>query len=329
MSRFTRYAATSQMLSLTAMEEASRRGLREADLEDLFLALVLSEQAAGQALRRAGVTIIGARQAVSDYQWKQIASLGITADIPESGHIVFHETRGYEWSKRARAIIGKAGEKGQTADAAAVLRELLNEPSGKLAELLHELGTTPAYVLEELARVEASHDAGKKPATRRPGEMSAATRSFTPADTAEVWALLSDPTRLPEWEPAIGAVEAPGSMPSSEATWIASARTTRPDGRPLRVSRKFRRVTVQMVEAVEPARVVWGFAYPDAPGSRPVRIEVDLSPVTGGTDVAIVLTWRKRNGVKCLLRAPLIPLHRFLLWTKLSQISSAISRAFR
>lgn len=329
MSRFTRYAATSQMLSLTAMEEASRRGLREADLEDLFLALVLSEQAAGQALRRAGITIIAARQAVSDYQRKQIASLGITAEIPESGHIVFHETRGYEWSKRARDIIGRAGEKGQTADAAAVLRELLSEPSGALIELIHELGTTPAHVLEELTRVEASHDAGKKPATRRPGEMTAATRVFTPADITDVWALLSDATRIPEWEPAIGAVEASELTPSSDATWTASARVIRPDGRPLRVSRKFRRVTVQMVEAVEISRVVWCFAYPDALGSRPVRIEVDLSPATGGTDVAIVLSWRKRHGVKSLLRAPLVPLHRFLLWIKLSQISSAISRAFR
>lgn len=329
MSRFTRYAATSQMLTLTAMEEASRRGLHEADLEDLFLALVLSEQAAGQALRRTGITIISARQAVSDYQRKQIASLGITADIPKSGRIVFHETRDYEWSKRARDIIGRAGEKGQTADAAAVLRELLNEPSGALIELLHELGETPAHVLEELARVEASDDAGKKSATRRPGEMTAATQVFTPADITEVWSLLSDPTRIQEWEPAIGAVEASELTPSSDATWTASARTTRPDGKPIKVSRKFRRVTVQMVEAVELSRVVWGFTYPDAPGSRPVRIEVDLSPATGGTDVAIVLSWRKRNGVKSLLCAPLVPLHRFLLWTKLSQISSTISRTFR
>lgn len=173
-----------------------------------------------------------------------------------------------------------------------------------LTELLHELGTTPADVLEELTRVEASHNAGKKPSTRRPGEMTAATRVFTPTDITEVWALLSDPTRIPEWEPAIGAVEASKLTPSSDATWIAFARTTRPDGRPLRVSRKFRHVTVQMVEAVELARVVWGFAYPDALGSRPVRIEVDLSPATGGTDVAIVLSWRKRNGVKRLSARP-------------------------
>ncbi len=64
MSKFTRYATTSQSLSLAAMEEASRRGLRTADLDNLFLALVLDDQSAGRALRNFGVTITSVRAAV-------------------------------------------------------------------------------------------------------------------------------------------------------------------------------------------------------------------------------------------------------------------------
>ncbi len=47
MSRFTDSASTSYSLSITAMEEASRVGQREADIDHLFLALTVSEQTAG------------------------------------------------------------------------------------------------------------------------------------------------------------------------------------------------------------------------------------------------------------------------------------------
>ncbi|STX14066.1 Uncharacterised protein [Kytococcus sedentarius] len=40
MNKLVRAAQTSQSLSLAAMEEASRLGLREADIDHLFLALV-------------------------------------------------------------------------------------------------------------------------------------------------------------------------------------------------------------------------------------------------------------------------------------------------
>jgi hypothetical protein len=207
MSRFTRYATTSQTLSLTAMEEASRRGLREADLEDLFLALVLNDQPAGRVLRELGITIHAARAAVEEHQKEQIASLGITADLPPSGDIVFHETGGYEWSKRASDLIVRAGNKGRTADATAVLRELMDEPSGLILDRLGRLGTTPAAVLAELDRTAAHVMTGEMRTTRRRGKFTGVTESFIPAPVEDVWALLSDPARVPEWEPAIGAVE--------------------------------------------------------------------------------------------------------------------------
>ncbi|MHA7277235.1 Clp protease N-terminal domain-containing protein [Arthrobacter sp. Hz1] len=75
MTSFISAAASVQTLSLAAMEEASRRGLRNADLEHLFLALVINDQAAGRALRKAGITLDGARSAVDAMHSDQLRSV--------------------------------------------------------------------------------------------------------------------------------------------------------------------------------------------------------------------------------------------------------------
>ncbi|WP_105032983.1 SRPBCC family protein [Arthrobacter ruber] len=346
MSRFTRFAATSQSLSLTAMEEASRRGLREADLEDLFLALVLSDQPAGRALRELGITIGSARAAVEDYQKKQIASLGITASLPPSGDIVFHETGGYEWSKRALKLIERAGKKGRTADADAVLRELLDEPSGLIRELLGGLGTTPSAVLAELDRTPAPAPIALVAPTRRRGELRGVNASFIPAPVDEVWALLSDPARVPEWEPAIGAIDgfttgadlapthAKGTQPADGAgpaggVWMAHARTTHPDGRPLKVHEKFRRRTLELLQAEHGNHVAWRFTYPDVDTRLPITMIFDLAPTKGGTQLSTTMAWSTHQGWRSILSPVLHPLQRFLIWIRLFQISNAISRTFR
>ncbi len=344
MSRITRYATTSQTLSLTAMEEASRRGLREADLEDLFLALVLNDQPAGRVLRELGITIHAARAAVEEHQKEQIASLGIAAELPPSGPIVFHETGGYEWSKRASDLIARAGKKGRTADAAAVLRELLNEPSGTILDLLGRLGAEPGVVLAELDQMPAHLTTGRAGVTHRRGTFSGVGESFIPAPVEDVWALLSDPARVPEWEPAIGVV---GSSTTNSAAdpnasaepahtgeqtggvWEAYARMTHPNGKPLKVHRKFRRRTLEIVSTEPHTHIAWRLSYPDSDTSAPFITAFDLAPTTGGTHVTTGMTWSRHHGWRSLLSPLLGPLQRFLIWIKLSQITSSISRVFR
>ncbi|WP_104164908.1 Clp protease N-terminal domain-containing protein [Arthrobacter sp. SX1312] len=346
MSRFTRYATTSQSLSLIAMEEASRRGSREADLEDLFLALVLNDQPAGQVLRELGITVHTARAAVEEHQKDQIASLGISADLPPSGDIVFHETGGYAWSKRASDLIGRAGRKGRTADASAVLRELMNEPSGLIADLLRRLNTTPAAVLTELARNPAMVTTGEEDRAPHRGKLSGVCESFIPAPVEDVWALLSDPARIPEWEPAIGTVESPTNTTDSTAeptttaepgdqraqvggVWTAYAQTTHPNGKPLKVSDKFRRRTLELIRADQHTHISWRFTHPDSTTSLPIITSFDLTPTTGGTQLSTAMTWARRRGWRSLLSPGLRPLQRFLIWVRLSQISGSISRTFR
>ena len=343
MSRFTRYATTSQTLSLTAMEEASRRGMREADLQDLFLALVLSDQMAGQVLRDLGMSIQGVRAALHDHQQEQIASLGIAVSLPAPENIVFHETGGYAWSKRASDLIARAGKRGRTADAGAVLRELLNEPSGLVADLLKRLGTTPAEVLTRLdvasagasTGASAAASTGMDAAPAKKGEVSAGIESFIPAPAQSVRAFLSDPARVPEWEPMIGAVEASGATALPVTTplaepdaqgggiWLAHASMVRADGKRLNVKPRFRQRTIEFLP--HGMQSGWRFAYPDAPASPPITVTFSLTPATGGTHLRTTMTWTSRGGIRVLLR----PLQRFLIWIRLTQVTAAISRAFR
>lgn len=195
MSRISAAAATSHTLSVTAMEEASRLGQHQADIDHLLLALVVSEQVAGQVLRSFGVTLDAARQAVDAQHAEQLASLGVRTEMPTPGRITFHETGSCEWGPRAQEVIKRSAEGKNRGDAAAVLRELLAESSGLIEAILHRLSTTPQEVaarLDEVVRHPAQPQHASDPST-----LSGVSESFAPAPMERVWELLADPTRMP------------------------------------------------------------------------------------------------------------------------------------
>lgn len=206
MTRFVRAARTGQALSLTALEEASRQGLREADIEHLFLALVLSDQVAGRVLRDLGIGIEDARRAVREQHDAQLASLGVRATLPDPGRIVFLETGGYELKPRAADLIARAGRKGRDGSAAAVLRELVAEPSGLIADILYRLDVTPQEVLEALNRTAADGAAAVSEPSVSKGRASGSQETFVPAPVAQVWEFLADPLCVPEWEGCVGQI---------------------------------------------------------------------------------------------------------------------------
>jgi uncharacterized protein YndB with AHSA1/START domain len=322
MSRFLTAAATMQTLSLTAMEEASRDGRREADIEHMLLALILSEQSAGQVLRAMGITLDDARAAVREQHARQLSELGVTADHPSENRIVFHETEGYEWSERALRILNRATERRNgSGDATAVLRELLDEPSGLIEEILARLGIRADEVRARLVDAEGiPHHP-----TTAAGGMRGTFTAFIPAPVDEVWRLLSDGDRMPEWEPSIGAVQST----DDRGVWEARVRTERPDGKPIRVKPAYRRRRIELVEALEPVRIVWRIQLPDAPHANTHSLTVDLAPAAGGTQVTLTSTWMRRAGWRRIVGFPLRPLQRFLIWLALFQVAGGISRAFR
>lgn len=335
MSRITEIAATSHTLSLTAMEEASRLGEREAGLDHMLLALVVNEQVAGQVLRSLGVTLQSAREAVAAQHADQLASLGITTEAPPAGRITFHETGDYQWGEQALGVIRRSAEGKKRGDAAAVLRELVAEPSGFVEAILLRLNITPREVterLDEIERFPARQQHAFEAAT-----LSGASESFVPAAVAEVWELLADPARMPEWDPAIGRVEHPPGPPIPGATWRAEAPSERPDGKPLRVKPEYRTLQVELVAAERPHLVEWRFSWPDAARSNARRVRIELEPAAGGTHLRIALAWersedparRPRFRLGWLGRTLMRPAYRFVIWMQLTQLGGGVSRAFR
>lgn len=329
MSKFVRAAQTSQSLSLAAMEEASRLGLREADIEHLFLALVINDQSAGRALRSMGIDLDAARRAVEEQHEAQLASLGIETSFPEAGRIVFHETGGYEWCKRASDLIARSSGKDKEGDAAAVLRELVAEPSGLIADILHRLGTTSDALLEHLDQFDSPGEKTVPAAAKVKVRVSGSTETFVPAPIEQVWEFLAAPTHVPEWEMSVGSIDHTGQDATLGTVWQGHAPTSWPDRKPVKVKPQFRRRSIELTAAHRPELVAWRFAYPDASQSRPVLTEFTLAATTGGTQVAITTSWSRHRGWRRIVGLPLRPIQKFLVWIRLSHTGSAISRAFR
>ncbi|RBM02854.1 Clp protease [Glutamicibacter soli] len=329
MNKLVRAAQTSQSLSLAAMEEASRVGLREAGIGHLFLALVINDQSAGRALRSMGIDLDAARRAVEEQHEAQLASLGIEASFPEAGRIVFHETDGYAWSPRALDLITKSSGKNKTGDAAAVLRELVAEPSGLIAEILDRLGTTPEALLNQLDQIDSPAENTKPVAAKVKGRASGSMETFVPAPMEEVWEFLADPILVPEWEPSIGSIEHTGQEATLGGVWQGLAPASHPDGKPVNIKPQYRRRSIELVSAHRPERIAWNFAHPDVSRSSSVLMEFTLVNTTGGTQVQITKSWSRRNGWRSLVALPLRPIQKFLAWITLFQTGSAISRAFR
>lgn len=329
MSRLTDATTTSHRLTLTAMEEASRLDRHDADLEHLFLALVLDSHEAGQLLRREGVSLERARAAVTGQHQDQLDLLGINVDPAPAGEISFDRTGGYRWTQRASDVLGAASAKGARGDSIAVLRALLAEPSGVVADLLTRLDLSRVELDAELDAMDAlsRHDAPRAGALTRSGTV------FVPAPPSEIWNLVSDPARLPEWDLVLGSVR-PATREADAAdtyTWEGMAAETTPAGKPMRIAAAYRRqlITVRDIEA--PSHIAWHMTYPDAARANARLVTLRLEPSAEGTLVHITLTWElsPRPGIRRFIGRILRPLSRFALWMQVSQLSANISRTFR
>lgn len=330
MSKLTDVAATSHVLSVVAMEEASRLDERTADLEHLLLALTVDAGIAGQVLRGSGVILGATRDAIATEHREAVASFGMHVPAPEPGEIRFHKTDGYEWSERAMAVIRRAGEGGGRGDAPAVLRALVREPSGLIGAILARLGTTPDAVIEKVDEAER-YPAHRMQQAVTPTSISGVSEAFVAAPQDAVWELLVNPARMPDWDPTIGSVDDGPAAPGAGATWSARSRTQRPDGKEIRVRADIVRQHVEVLVADKPHAIEWRYSFPDAPGANARCVRVELEPAAGGTQLRIFLVWERSSArsKSRLLGWLARPLTRFAVWLQLMQLGSGVSRAFR
>jgi uncharacterized protein YndB with AHSA1/START domain len=108
--------------------------------------------------------------------------------------------------------------------------------------------------------------------------------TVVPATPEEVWRLVSEPERLPQWWPGVTRVE--------EATadaWTTVLRS--PKGKSVRAD-------YSRVEAEAGRRVVWRQEVDESPFERilaSATTEVALAPETGGTRVTVSIDQRPRG----------------------------------
>lgn len=326
MSRLTHAAATMHTLSLAAMEEASRFGVRDTDIDHLLLALTIDSETGGQTLRGMGVSLEAARAAVAAQHASQLGLVGIATDPDSPGRIVFHETSGYEWTDRAITVLKDASSGERRGDSAAVLRALVDEPSGLIDQILRRLDADPDTLRTRLDEVQRLRLLTPSPAGDQ--NLSGSRSVFVPAPIQDVWALLSAPARIPEWDQGIAAVDADDETSGS---WEAETATTLPDGKPMQVKDEFRRQRVHLAQREEPTSIQWLFTHPDAARSNPRSVAFALEHAAGGMQLRVTLTWLTppSRGGRRIVRVLMKPLFRFVLFIQLTQLESGITRVFR
>ena len=220
-----------QRVSITAKEEASRYDLPQVDVDHLLLALLVGGGPAGRLLRAQGLTLDTARRATEQVRADQIARLGIVPPAAEPRPIRDPLLGEMDWTPRALKLMSSGGDHGELG----LLTGLLDEHSGLAREVL-----AAAEVDVEALRAQMSTSrrsapgAAKHPAPDLPtppappdsGWRAVSHTGFVMAPVAEVWALVSDATRRPEWDDSISEVE-----PLESGVWLATWASQRPDAR--------------------------------------------------------------------------------------------------
>jgi uncharacterized protein YndB with AHSA1/START domain len=106
-----------------------------------------------------------------------------------------------------------------------------------------------------------------------------------PAAPADVWRVVSDPTRLAAWWPGVSRVEE-----ASAEAWTTVL--VSPTGKSVRAD-------YSLVEAEEPERVLWRHEVEESPFERLLQestTEIALAPeAAGGTKVRVTLSQRPRG----------------------------------
>ncbi len=322
-------------LQMHAMEEASRQSRTEADLEHLFLAVLLSEQPAGRALRSLGITLEGARAAAEQLHVEGLFTLGVDASPPAHGITLYETQRGGDLTERAAAVMKAALEKKKQGDAAAVLRELLEEPSGMIEELLQRLGTDREQVR---AALEATGPSSR--AARRTGrdEVAGSRTVFVPAEPQEIWDVLIRPENIRIWDSSMSELEPEQpeeGVPSPGDGWTVPAGQTGTGRRPAPRRRGGRRRLV-LSRADAPHLLEWEItaldrsaAESDGPGTLQRRT-AELFAVPGGTELRFTVIWRRRaRGPRRILRTALTPALRQLARLGAHSHATLISAHFR
>lgn len=318
MSRFAATLGASQTLSMAGFAEAARHHRTVADLDDLLVALTVDDGLGGQALRAGGVERDAMRMAITATRAERLSGLGIAVDSPEPDDSSARRMTRCEWSARVLQLFQSVPA---TRDfSATILRAVLDEPSGHVADVLAHTDLDRA----ELERVlDAAGDA-TAPRDADAGVLSGSAGVHVSAPIDAVWALLADPQRLHAWAPSVGGP----AVAHGNDTWGTAAPTAGPDGRPLRVRDGVSHQQWTLAEATKPTTVQWHVTYPDLPRANRQQLILDLAPSAGGTRVGVTVQWHRTVPGRPWLGRLLRPFTRWATRQGARSTAQSITNAF-
>lgn len=208
----------SYLLTRAAASEAMRAGRAEVDVEHVLLALLTSGGPSAGHLLRAGADVVGLRLAAADLEAEDLAPLVdprlLTPPGPGAAARAADEppARSVPVNARVRAVLEGVPMR---ADETSLLLALLAD-SPRAGRLLHQQGVdVPALragliTPQEGSRAGAATESDDEPELPAPPGWTwqhAEHRQVLPVSAAEVWALVSDPARRPQWDATCAAVD--------------------------------------------------------------------------------------------------------------------------
>lgn len=297
---------------LAADEEAARAGHAEVDVDHLLLGLLATGGTAARALSAAGLDLGAARRAQVAVQQEDLAALGVTADVPPpaSGRTYATGTAGLRWSDRARRALAELPD---SASDTGLLTAVLADEQGPARRLLARAGIDAAAVLA--AARAADEQAEPEPTAAGPAGWTAVHDQAVAVPRADVWRVVADPQRRPEWDDSVALVRRVHGR-SFEAL-DALARTLAPAGEPVADPGL---VSTHVLTAVEEGRLLeWEVRYPARGHTEWLRVE--LADDGAGCRV----TLRHRDGAARGWARLLAPLAAWSMRARLRLLTQAVA----
>lgn len=319
MSKWIDAMRTGMSVTSAAADEATRSGSPDVDIDHLFIGLVVSGGRAGTILRKHGVTLESARDAIATVRERELGSLGITAPPLEPLPKLPLEKVQLDWSHRANAAL--SASRGEH-DGTAFLGSLLDEPSGMIERILSELNVEAAALRADIANTSGGVPKAAWPDEHRGRHLHGTAEAFVPAAPADVWALVSDPKRSAEWDDSITAL-----CEISPGLWHVTLRAFSLRGRevPDRSEAHIRRVVADS----ERWHVGYERTWPKHPRAADQLITIELTESGPGTLVTLHSSLQRASGARRVMQLAISPLPRVMLNTQATQFVTGISRVFR
>lgn len=305
-----------------AVAEAEKAGQTTAGIDYLFLALLLSDSRAGQALRAADLdpdvvrALLRGKPDASDADTPEPDA----PDAPNADTAAAANNAVPEVIEQVRELLERTRSDDIAVYSTNVLAELLTESSGAIQQLLLQLECNPEQIQAQLADLEPQPPAAENTTTAIALDDTSASRTIvvpTPIDAVRT--TLADPESAHLWHMGIESI----TQTDTPDTWQLNHTQHE------KVQPKFAKQLLRSQPRESPAKdtteedteISWDLWFPDAPKSLNRTVTFKLFPVDEGTEITVLfeLHNRPQRVLFSSIRRYILKLHIFHITTKLAR----------